>query len=552
MPRIKVIIFDLDDTLFDCTGLLVANARKRAAKAMVAAGFQGTEDELYKQFVEIATKDPRADIFEELREQRIINNAVIRAGESAYNSDVVEDIHPFDDMHETLRNLKQQYKLALITTGVYKRQKKKIELLGLEQYFDIITVNDTERGFSLEDCFRGAVERLGVKPEEVVAVGDRIQSEIKVANRLGMISVRMLHGRFRDLKPKSPLETPDFEITTLRELPAVIAKADMKASLKVVAIGGGTGLPKVLEGMKKYTNNITAIVTVTDSGRSSGDIRKNLNILPPGDIRNCLVALSNSEELLRDVFQYRFSEGEYKGLSFGNLFIAALSKITGSFDRAIREASDILKLQGNVLPVTLKDTHLCAELEDGMIIEQEVNIIKPNKAPIKRLFLKYGEVKAFSDALRAIEDADVILIGPGCLFTSIIANMLVRGIPETIKKSHATKIYICNVATQPGQTDNYTASDHVKRIVEYLGEDVLDYVILNTGVPDKTVMESYEKRGSFLVENDSAVENMNIPIIKDNLLESVPSSSVWEKTDLLKHDPDKVARCILSTVQAVL
>lgn len=316
--------------------------------------------------------------------------------------------------------------------------------------------------------------------------------------------------------------------------------------MKIVAIGGGTGLPLLLEGLKKYTEDLTAIVTVTDSGRSSGMIREEFNILPPGDIRNCLIALSDSERLLQDLFQYRFMDGKLKGQAFGNLFIAALSKLTGSFERSIKETAKILKLKGKVLPSTLHNIHLCAELEDGSMIKKESNIIKFDKPRIKRVFLE-PEAETTGEVAEAILSANIITLGPGSLFTSVISNLLVSGISEAIKDSNAKKIYICNIATQPGQTDGYKASDHVKKIIEYM-KCKPDFVILNGKMPEKNVLKLYEKENSFLVENDiEEIRKMGIGVVVEDVIDLRRKKEIlWEKKDLLRHDPDKLATTIMN------
>jgi uncharacterized cofD-like protein len=555
----KAIIFDLDDTLFDCSGKLVDNARKRAAEAMVKAGLKTAVKDIYKKMVEITKNSPRSDIFDKLFEHfDIKDQEVIQAGINAYNSEDVENIKPFPDVLETLDKLKQQgYKLVLITSGIYNRQKRKVEILGLEDKFDLIIISDIERGPLKQESFVKTMNKFDLKPEEIVSVGDRINSEIKISNEMGMITVQMLHGRFKDLKPKYNPEKPDYKIEKIGEIPGILRRVDLEKSLRIVAIGGGAGLPVLLEGLKEYTDNLTAVVTVTDCGRSSGMLRNELSVLPPGDIRNCLISLSNSDGLLRDLFQYRFSEGNLKGHSFGNLFIAALTKVTGSFEKSIKETSRILELKGRVLPSTLEDANLCAELEDGTVVEPEVNIIKPNKPRIKELSLKPSNAKPLSESVKVIDEADMIIIGPGALFTSIITNLLVKGLAEAIRKSNAKRIYVCNIATMPGQTDNFKASDHVKEIIKYLGEGVLDCVLLNYSEPSQKVLNGYKDMksplveneivSSFLVENDvEEIEKLGVKTVLADLIENINEKrALWKKQDLLKHDPYKLAKSII-------
>ena len=325
-------------------------------------------------------------------------------------------------------------------------------------------------------------------------------------------------------------------------------------NLKVVAIGGGTGLPTIVEGLIKYTDDLTMIVTVTDSGRSSGILRKELEVLPPGDIRNCLIALSNSDKLMKDLFQYRFDNGSLNGHNFGNLFIAALTKLTGSFEKGLEEAAKILKLKGKVLPSTFDDVHICAELEDGRIIEEENNIIDRDnedvhlRSPIKRVFLK-PEAKANNAALQEIREADLIILCPGSLFTSVISNLLVKGISKAINESRAKKVYLCNIMTQVSQTHEYKTSDHVRNIIKYLEGD-LDYVLLNTKMPDERLIDAYRLENAEIVENDlEELDNMGVKILSGDFLDEFSEKKLlWEKKDLLRHDPDKIARVLVGLV----
>ncbi len=253
---------------------------------------------------------------------------------------------------------------------------------------------------------------------------------------------------------------------------------------KVVAIGGGTGLSTLFRGLKEHTTNISAIVTVADDGGSSGRLRRELGVLPPGDFRNCIAALADDELLTTQLFQYRFSEGEgLNGHSFGNLFIAAMAGVTGSFERALLESSRVLAVQGLILPSTLEDVTLCAELrEEDMVglsrIEGESQIPQTGK-PIERVFLRPEHVRAYPGALRAILEADLILLGPGSLYTSILPNLLVEDIVKAIRASRALKVYICNVATQLGETEHFDVVDHVKALEYHVGKGVFQHVLVN-------------------------------------------------------------------------
>lgn len=271
---------------------------------------------------------------------------------------------------------------------------------------------------------------------------------------------------------------------------------------RVVAIGGGTGLSTLLSGIKLFTSNITAIVTVTDTGGSSGRLRDELDMLPPGDIRNCLVALADAGPLIRDLFQYRFEVGEgLKGHSFGNLFITALSKVTGDFEKAISESSKVLAIRGRVLPSTLEKVTLVGEFTDGTILEGETNITEARK-PLKNMGLKPDNCRACPEALDAIENADMIILGPGSLYTSILPNLLITDINEAILKSDAYKIYIANMMTQPGETDNFSTWEHLRVLIEHTDPRMIDACFVNVESIPEEMRGKYSEKGSVPVELD--------------------------------------------------
>jgi uncharacterized cofD-like protein len=249
---------------------------------------------------------------------------------------------------------------------------------------------------------------------------------------------------------------------------------------RIVTVGGGTGLSSLLRGLKEYTNNLTAIVTVADDGGSSGRLRRELGVLPPGDFRQCIVAMADAEPLMEELFQYRFSDaGDLSGHSFGNLFIVAMSRVTGNFERALKESSKVLAVRGQIVPSTIEDVTLCAELDDKSTVEGESNI-PHGPSPIRRVYLRPADPPAYPEAVEAILHADMIVIGPGSLYTSIIPNLLVDGISQAIKNSRALKVYVCNVATQPGETDGYALSDHVRALHDHVSHGVFNCVLANS------------------------------------------------------------------------
>ena len=251
---------------------------------------------------------------------------------------------------------------------------------------------------------------------------------------------------------------------------------------RIVAIGGGTGLSTLLRGLKEHTSHITAVVTVADDGGSSGRLRRELGVLPPGDFRNCLVALAEAEPLMTQLFQYRFDGSSgLGGHSFGNLFIVALSAVTGSFEKAVRESSRVLAVRGSILPSTLANVTLKAAMEDESVVYGESNITG-RRGKIKELTMEPAGVAAFEEAVKAIREADLIVIGPGSLYTSILPNLLVKGVQEAVRKSRATKVLVANVATQPGETDGYSLADHVYAIYRHVGEGLFQYVLANSDI----------------------------------------------------------------------
>jgi uncharacterized cofD-like protein len=313
---------------------------------------------------------------------------------------------------------------------------------------------------------------------------------------------------------------------------------------KVVVIGGGTGLSTMLRGLKHYTSNITAVVTVADDGGGSGDLREDLGILPPGDIRNCILALADTEPLMEELLQYRFKGGRLENQSFGNLFLAAMDGISSNFEEAVQKMSSVLAVTGKVLPVTLDNVILKAKLKNGAVIKGESRIpdgVAENNSPIDKVFLEPSNVKALSDAVQAIKDADAVILGPGSLYTSVIPNLLVQDIAKAVQKTDAVKIYVSNVMTQPGETDNFSVEDHIKAILRHAGADIIDYVIVNIGKISKELEEKYLEENSKLVTIDEeAVKRMNVKIIEGDFIKT--------KNGLVRHDPEKLAAILIETI----
>ena len=333
-----------------------------------------------------------------------------------------------------------------------------------------------------------------------------------------------------------------FDIHDDRDKNAVLESLYRRRKLnrgpKIVVVGGGTGLSTMLKGIKKYTNNITAIVTVGDDGGSSGRLREEMGILPPGDIRNCITALADDEDLVTELFRYRFKTGEgLEGHSFGNLFLTAMCAITGDMVRAVKESSKVLSIRGQVLPATLDDMRLAAEMNDGSIVHGESNIPESGKK-IVRLFSEPANCKALDDVLIAIAHADLIILGPGSLYTSVIPNLLVKDISRAIAAAKAKKIYICNVMTQPGETDNYTVSDHLKAIIKHSGVNkIVDTVLVNDYLPNQC-LDVYKSKNSYPVKIDEEnIRKLGIKIYKKGVID-------MNEGKFVRHSPRNLARAI--------
>jgi uncharacterized cofD-like protein len=345
-------------------------------------------------------------------------------------------------------------------------------------------------------------------------------------------------------------------------LPLKSSASSADRALRVVAIGGGTGLSTLLRGLKQFVpvndrrrvartgspdhrqgtrsivGELSAVVTVTDDGGSSGRLREDLNILPPGDIRNCMVALSEDEHLLSQLFKYRFDQGELQGHSFGNLFVAAMSGITGDFAQAVQMSSQILATRGKIFPATTANVTLAAKMDDGSVVEGETNITN-SKRTIVELTLAPAGADPLPETLEAIANADLITLGPGSLYTSLITNLLVRGIPEAIAASGATRVFICNLMTQANESLGLTAAQHIEKTLQHAGgHKIFDYALINTAPISGQVLAQYAREGQEPLLNDlDRVRALGVEPITGNFL---------HEGDVLRHDYDLVAQTLLS------
>lgn len=332
-----------------------------------------------------------------------------------------------------------------------------------------------------------------------------------------------------------------FGRTTPETAGEIRAAARLARGAKVVAVGGGSGLAALLRGLKSHTSNLTAVVTMADDGGSSGRLRREMGMPPPGDLRNCLVALADDESMMSRLFQYRFPDcGGLHGHSFGNLFMAALAEVTGDFERAVEESTHVLKVRGRVFPSTLDDVVLHAQLEDGDEVSGESTITAAPRLP-RRVWITPDAPRALPQALTAIARAEAVVLGPGSLYTSIIPNLLIPEVREALAATRACVIYVCNVMTEPGETDGYTAADHVDALRRHGLEDVIDVVLVNDAPVSAGLVESYGRYGA-----------RPVPVDMERLRESgvrVVRARVAAESDVVRHDPDRLAQAVLRAVR---
>jgi len=364
-----------------------------------------------------------------------------------------------------------------------------------------------------------------------------VPSQISGPIVLGIGLGLMLWGLTRTLGSITEVLMPDGEEELVDVL---IAHRRLHRGPKIVTIGGGTGLSNLLRGLKEYSANITAVVTVADDGGSSGRLRREIGVLPPGDIRNCLAALADEEKLLTELFQYRFQAGEgLTGHSFGNLFLTAMCEVTGDLERAISASSEVLAVRGQVLPATLSDMRLWATLSDGRRIEGESNITAA-QGDILQIGCTPPDPPALPQVLAAIADADYIIIGPGSLYTSVIPNLLVPEIVAAIAQRSVPRIYVCNIMTQPGETQSYTVSDHIRAIDAACGCSLFDAVLVQRRRPSQKALEHYAEEKSYPVLLDrDAIRQLNRRIVLANVMEEDP------ETGRVRHHSGKLARVLL-------
>ncbi len=353
-----------------------------------------------------------------------------------------------------------------------------------------------------------------------------------------LICFRKIFIKFVHVYSNGIIKKPS-NVSEIRDI--IYKRKILSTGPRVVTIGGGTGTSTLLRGLKVYTSNITAIVTVADDGGGSGVLRNDLGILPPGDIRNCMLALAETEPVLEKLLAYRFTEGSLKGQCFGNLFLAAMNGISDSFEQAVKYMGDVLAITGRIYPVTEDNIFLVAELEDGTQIRGESRIGSHNTThpgKIKQVMLDKASVAPVKQAIDAIYEADVIVLGPGSLYTSIIPNLLVEGVAKAIAESPAIKVYVCNIMTQPGETENYTVGNHIEAIYSHVGAPFIDICVANNGMIKTDILKKYQIDGSNPVYIDSkALKKLGVRLVEKNLVKI--------HKDLIRHDSGLLSQTIM-------
>ncbi|MDR0978743.1 MAG: YvcK family protein, partial [Lachnospiraceae bacterium] len=383
---------------------------------------------------------------------------------------------------------------------------------------------------------------LVLATEEIAEVSEIVKIVATFVIGFALVIVGLIFMQKRNLELVIEAHNSEEQSINIKSL--IFNKNVYERGPKIVVIGGGSGLNTVLKGLKKYTNNITAIVTVSDYGNLATNSRKELNLLPVEDIKSSIISLARNEQEMASLLNYKFSADRLKDLTFGDIYLSVMQNVNGEFVKSIEQSSKILKMTGRVLPVTLDEINICAELKDGTIVTEKSKIpdlVTSRVTKIDRIYISPSNCKAAPGVLEAIEEADAIIIGPGSLYTNVIPNLLVKNVSKAIKESTAMKFYISNIMTEPGQTDNYSVSDHIDAILEHTRENIIDYCICNSGEIIPEYIRKYNKQGSDVVDSDiSKIRAKGINVIKKDIL------SIDE--GLIRHDTEVIAQTIIEFI----
>lgn len=390
-------------------------------------------------------------------------------------------------------------------------------------------------------CCYGMAEVLTSKQMEFINLA-KIAAIFVVGFICIVYSIIAIQKRTLEILVENSDKRSNDETSNLKTL--IFNKKVYNQGPKIVAIGGGAGLNSVLKGLKNYTDNITAVVTVSDYGEQQTESRKMLDTLPLDDVKESIIALSSDEEAMGKLMNFKFSSGRLSNLSFSDMYFLAMNTLYNDFTESVKESQNIFNMTGKVLPVTLEEIKICAELEDGTVIQSKDKIpelINDTTSKISRIFITPSNCKPAPGVIEAIMDADAIVIGPGSLYTNVIPNLLVKGVAKAIKESKAFKIYVSNLMTEPGQTDNYTLSEHIKAINEHVGKGVIQYCIYDTGEITPEYIRKYNMEGAELVEQDvSKVKVEGVSLIQRNL------SHI--ENGKIRHNPDAIAASIIQLI----
>lgn len=585
------VIFDLDDTLYDCTGQLkdkliyqsVYNLSKLVNNLDVTTAYQ--------DLLIIRNKHPCEDYFK-IYLNNTFKNFDANKIDEFYNLIVksylqldlfLPEIKLFTGCQELLEKLKNNpgLRLFLLTKGGRAVQNKKIGILKIRNFFEKIYILDEtdligNQKLTKLDMMQNIINENNLDSQKIIVIGDRPNSELIAGQKLGAITIQYKHGVYQNIGVDE--FKPDFIVDSYSKLSKIFENILLhKLSLhnlsnmntkQIVCIGGGTGQPILLKGIKNRLHelgledsvNLISVVSMTDSGRSSGRLRALFGCPPPGDCRNCLTSLAVEKEL-SDLMQYRFNEGELLGHSLGNLLLVGLYQMHGqNMSMAISKMSKILQIQPNyqVLPVCNTQVDLCCETTDGEIIKGEVNVRSVEKSgEINKIWVEHSNIadtdkipKIHSEVIDKLMKADLIILGPGSFWTSVMCNLMYQDMIPVLKKSAAKIIWIANLTTQPGQTDGMSLQDHCQKIYNILG-DRLDYVLVNNRSPNREVIEMYHEQGVDYIEQ-SLKKNIYTLLAAD-LIEDTGSISkkdrnLWNKQDCLRHHPEKLAQTIVNLI----
>lgn len=370
--------------------------------------------------------------------------------------------------------------------------------------------------------FREVIYRLTGSTKQIAIPTGAIISAVGI---LGIIIgfKKMLYSIISSVLPENELRIVD----------RIYSRHHLRRGPKIVVVGGGTGLSALLKGLKQYTCNLTAIVTVSDDGGSSGKLRNELGIQPPGDVRNCMVALAETEDIMDTLFSYRFESGALKGHSLGNLLLAGLTDTFGDFQKGIEQVSKVFALRGKVFPTTLDQVVLMADLEDGIRVVGETSV-RATEGKIKRVYLEPSDCTPLPDAIQAIEEADLIVLGPGSLYTSVLPNLLVKGLREKIRTASAPCVYVCNVMTEKGETDGYKVSDHLQAIIDHCGKGFVDAVLASRGEIAPSLLKRYSREEATpVIADPKMVQHLGAKYFEANLVQEM---------NVVRHDSDRLAK----------